>query len=239
MQHRASLSFVIPAVLALLGGCIIVPGNGTGGTGGSGAFTVSSSSSSSGEGGQGGAGGQAGGVGVGGGSNCVSGPGLKDIKACDSLNTQGVLCGVNMDVPALANDVCVRGSAIYQGVAFDMLHSCFQNIEKVDACVEKPVTDCLGEIYKSTCPNSAVAACDSIATKICGVEPFDTQGCVLDTIPLNDKALQVLADCISGTDPNVISCQDAYTDCFNKLTTFCEPGTPDCVPLRAPRPNTF
>lgn len=232
MQHRASLNFVIPAFLALLGGCIIIPNdNVTGGTGGSGAFTSSSSSSSSGEGGlggqggQGGQGGEAGGMGVGGGSNCVDdADGMKDGLACNTLNTQQVKCGPNMDQPPLANGVCSRGFKIYQGGAFDVLQSCLQLIEATDACIEDPakdpVTACITEMYAAACPSMDSAfTCESIAKDLCiNNEIFDTQRCLEETNPFNKDALQQLLDGI--TNSLLVDCNDAYVESFTKVISI-------------------
>jgi hypothetical protein len=232
MNNRALLTFGTPAFLFLLGGCIIVGNTGnTGGAGGDGGretvTSSSSSSSSSGQGGMGGAGGEGGqgGAGVGGGTSCV-GPndGILDDLTCDKLNTQmtGKVCGPNMDLEPLANGTCTHGFTIFHGGAFDELAKCLQNIpgDATNACNDALVSACVDVMYKSVCSSpNGVAACDAIATQLCIMgEVFDSQGCILDTAPLNDTALKTLADCITmSPEPD---CNKAYDACFAQLFAF-------------------
>lgn len=231
MNIRTSLTFAIPSFLLLLGGCIIVDGNtGTGATGGSGgegnSKTTSGSSVSTGSS-MGGAGGQGtAGAGVGGGGgNCV-GPedGMLDVLSCDKLNTQatGNVCGPGNNVEPLANGTCAHGATIFQAGAFDVLSKCLQGIEgdKTNACDDAQVATCVENMYKAACPSGdAAATCDAISTNLCvGGEIFDTQGCLLDTNPLNTKALQEVADCISQSAET--DCNKAYTACFAQVLSF-------------------
>lgn len=229
MNIRASLSIALPSFLLLLGGCIIVDGNtnsSTGGAGGEGNTTASSTSSSSSSTGSsaGGAGGQGGsaGAGVGGGGPmCAdSNDGILDVLSCDKLNTKGVTCN---GVDALANGTCSHGFDIFQGGAFDVLVKCLQGIEgdMANACDDSQVEKCVGVMYTAACPSQAAAAtCDAIRANLCAAgEPFDTQGCLLDTNPLNTKALQEVADCITNTMPPT-TCQADYNACFGKIISF-------------------
>lgn len=231
MNTRASLAIGLPSFLLLLGGCIIVDStnnpSGSGGTGGGDTSSSSSGTAGAGVGGAAGMGGQGGsGVGgAGGGSNCV-GPndGVLDALACDALNTQqtGSVCGPNKDLPPLANGTCTHGFKIFQPGAFDELATCLKKIEgdTTNACDDAQVETCVADMYKAACPSQdAAAACDAIASKLCvNGETFDTQGCLLDTNPLNTTALQQLADCITqSAQPD---CNDAYKDCFAQTLSF-------------------
>lgn len=233
MNTRASLTIGLPLSLLLLGGCIIVGGPIDGNSGGSAGFgggdtvSSSSSSSSSGQGGAGGAGGSAGaGVGGGGGGTPCVGPndGILDQLSCDKLNTQqtGKVCGPNMDLEPLANGTCKHGYTIFQGGAFDVLVKCLQDIpgDKVNACDDTQVSKCVDVMYKNACPSqNAAAACEAIAATLCiAGEVFDTQGCLLDANPLNDAALQALADCIQMSPE--ADCNKAYDACFAQLFAF-------------------
>ena len=232
MNIRASLFIALPSFLLLLGGCLIIPGNGNGTTGGAGGegntIATSSSSSSSTGSGMGGAGGQGGsaGAGVGGGGSMCAKPedGILDVNACAALNTQatGNICGPNKDLAPLANGTCTHGVDIFQGGAFDVLVKCLQGIEgdMANACDDAQVEKCVGVMYQASCPSPVAAkACDDLSTITCAGSPFDTQGCLLDTVPLQPKALQDIADCMSDpmSDPN---CQKAYDDCFTKVLSF-------------------
>lgn len=233
MNTRASLTIAIPFSLLLLGGCIIVGGpidgnsGGAAGFGGGDTVSSSSSSSSSGQGGAGGAGGSAGaGVGGGGGGTPCVGPedGILDQLSCDKLNTQqtGKVCGPNMDLEPLANGTCKHGHTIFQSGAFDVLVSCLQDIsaDVANACNDALVSNCVDVMYKAACPSqNAAAACEAIAGQLCIMgEVFDTQGCLLDTHPLNDTALQTLATCIQmSPEPD---CNKAYDACFAELFAF-------------------
>jgi hypothetical protein len=231
MNTRASLTIGVPAFLLLLGGCIIVDGttNPTGGLGGNGGSTSMSSSSSSGDGGAGvgGMGGSAGaGVGGSGGGSSCAGPedGMLTDLTCDTLNTKqtGSVCGPNNDLPPLANGTCTQGAKIFQGGAFDVLAGCLKKIEGdvTNACDDNQVKACVAEMYKAACPSqNAATACESIAANLCvNGETFDTQGCLLDTNPLNNTALQSVADCITNSaQPD---CNDAYKDCFAQVISF-------------------
>jgi hypothetical protein len=233
MNTRTSLAIGIPFSLLLLGGCIVIGGpiddNNNGGSAGFGGRDVvsssSSSSSSSGQGGMGGAGG-GGGAGVGGGGTPCVGPndGILDQLSCDKLNTQttGKVCGPNMDLEPLANGTCTHGFTIFQGGAFDVLVKCLQEIpgDKANACDDTKVSACVDIMYKNTCPSQNVAAaCDAIASQLCiAGEVFDTQGCLLEANPLNDAALQTLADCIQMSPE--ADCNKAYDTCIADLFAF-------------------
>jgi hypothetical protein len=227
MNIRTSLAFAVPSILLLLGGCIIVPGGSSGSAGGSGGEgnttkTSSSSSASTGSG-MGGAGGQggAGGAGVGGGGGgCVKpSDGILDDLTCDKLNTKGVTCN---GADALANGTCTHGAKIFQGGAFDVLAKCLQGIEGdiANACNDMKVSDCVDVMYAAACPSQESAvACEAIGTQGCPMgETFDTQGCLLDTNPLNTTALTALVECINMSP--LPSCNDAYQDCFAKTFSF-------------------
>ena len=225
MNTRASLVIGFPAaVILLLGGCIIVDSNpgGFGGSGGTGGDSTSSSSSSSGSSSSSSGAGMGG---AGGGSSCV-GPndGVLDALACDALNTQqaGSVCGPNQDLPPLANGTCTHGFKIFQSGAYDVLATCLKKIEgdKTNACDDAQVAACVDDMYKVACPSQdAAAACESIAQKLCiAGETFDTQGCMLDTNPLNNTALQQIANCI--TNSALTDCNDAYKDCFGQVLSF-------------------
>jgi len=235
MNIRASLTIGLPTTLLLLGGCIIVDGttnnpSGSAGAGNDTITTVSSSSSSSSSSGSagsgtGGAGGQGqGGAGVGGGGGTCVGPndGILDALSCDKLNTKatGNVCGPMKNLEPLANGTCTHGFDIFQRGAFDVLSTCLQGIEgdPVNACDDTQVKKCIDVMYKAACPSQdAATACEGISTTLCIMgETFDTQGCLLDTNPLNTTALQDLANCIADptSDPD---CNKAYTACFAKL----------------------
>lgn len=229
MNMRTTLTFGVPTFLLLLGGCIIVDSNPNTNTGGSGGSTTTTSSSSSGDGGAGvggtGGGGGAGMGGAGGGTSCV-GPedGQLDSLACDALNTQmvGNVCGPNGDQEPLANGTCTLGAQIYQAGAFDVLATCLKLIEgdKVSACDDKKVGDCVAAMYAAACPSQAsAAACEQIGKDLCiNMEVFDTQGCLLKTNPLNGTALQDLANCISMSPEK--DCNVAFSKCFDVITSF-------------------
>ncbi len=231
MNIRASLTFAVPSILLLLGGCIIVPSNGNGSTGGAGGegnttqTSTSSSSTGSSMGGAGGQGGQ-GGAGVGGGGGGCAKPedGILDVNTCAKLNTQatGNVCGPNKDLAPLANGTCTHGVTIFQAGAFDVLAKCLQTIEgdMTNACDDAQVADCVDVMYKAACPSQdSASACEAIGVNLCAAgETFDTQGCLLDTNPLNTKALQALADCITNSpEPD---CNKAYTQCFAEILSF-------------------
>jgi hypothetical protein len=235
MNTRAFLAIGLPAFLVLLGGCIIVDGTTSGSTGsgaGGAGLTSSSSSSSSGTAGAGvgGAAGQggeagAGNGGAGGGPSCVDdADGMKDLIACETLNTQatGSVCGAGNNEDPLANGLCKYGFEIFQGGAFDVLHACLQKIEgdAVNACDELQVKDCMGKMYVAACPSQDAAdACVSIAKNLCiNGEIFDTQTCSQQTNPLNSAGLQKVADCI--TNSALTDCNDAYKACFDQVFSF-------------------
>jgi hypothetical protein len=218
--------------LLLLGGCIIVDGTTTGGglTGGSGGVgnidkTTSSTSGTSSTG-MGGTGGSAG-AGVGGsGAGCVKPQdGILDKNACAALNTQatGNVCGPMNNEAPLANGTCLRGFEIYQAGAADLLAKCLQTIEgdATNACDDAQVAKCVELMYKQACPSTdSATTCELIGNNLCvNGEKFDSQGCLLDTNPLNGAALQELADCISDPNSNP-DCNIAYTDCFNLVRSF-------------------
>lgn len=232
MNMRTTLSIGVPTFLLLLGGCIIVDNTPNNNTGGSGGNTASSSSGDAGRAGAGvgGAGGEGGANvggagGAGGGPSCV-GPddGQLDSLACNALNTMmtGKICGPNADQDPLANGTCTLGAQIYQAGAFDVLATCLKLIEgdKVNACDDQQVVDCVKAMYAASCPSQdSAAACQQIGKDLCiNMEVFDTQGCLLKTNPLNGTALQDLANCISASPEK--DCNVAFTTCFDKITSF-------------------
>jgi hypothetical protein len=229
MNTRASLTIAIPAFLILFGGCIIplnIPGadGGAGGAGGDGASKASSSSSSS-SSGQGGAGGQAGAGGGGSGGGCVSNGGTHIVDDCKllALNDVGNKCGPMGTDPPLGFGTCQVGASIFQSGSFDVLYNCLDGIkaDAVNACDDAQVSKCVGVMYKSTCASQdSATTCELIATKLCNMgEVFDTQGCLLDTNPLNQTALQTLVNCITDTMPPT-TCQADYDACFGKTISI-------------------
>ncbi|UQA61528.1 hypothetical protein [Polyangium aurulentum] len=244
MLSRGNLAIIFTSLLtaALSSGCIIV-GNGTsGGDGGSGGAGVGGRENTGGSGGTnvGGAGGEGGaGVGgaggqggAGGGSSCV-GPADSDGKTVSSCDTMQItpkptgpalsICGPTMDEQPPGYGVCKRGFEIYTPGAAATLQGCLDKItvEPANACDMNKVTACVGDMYKAACPSqSAANACEAIAKQICVNETFDTSGCLLEVNPFSDKALQDLANCISMTDPNQVTCQKAYDDCFIEISSY-------------------
>ena len=209
MLSRGNLAIIFSSLLtaALSTGCIIIsdPNGGVGGAG---------------------VGGQ------GGGSTCVGaddGSG-KTVASCDMMAITPVPvgaalknCGASKDEAPPGYGLCKRGFEIYTQGAASTLQSCLAQIgvEPANACDMNQVTKCIGTMYTEICASQAATnACDAIATQICGKEPFDTSGCLVDVSPFNDMTLQELANCISATDPNQVTCQQAYNDCFAKIASF-------------------
>jgi hypothetical protein len=245
MLSRGKFGIIFSSLLtaALSTGCIIVadPNDNTGGFGGFGGAGVGGRGGAGGAGGQGGAGvggaggqgGQGGaGVGGGGGSECVGtndGSG-KTVASCEDMpitpapNGAAISnCGATMNEAPPGYGLCKRGFEIYTQGAASTLQSCLNKIgvQPADACNMNHVTACIGDMYKAVCASQAAAnACEAIATQICGKDPFDTTGCLLDVNPFNDVTLQDLANCISATDPNQVTCQQAYNDCFAQIASF-------------------
>jgi len=247
MLSRGNLAIIFTSLVtaALSSGCIIV-GNGTtggsGGDGGQGGAGVGGRDNTGGTGGTnvGGAGGEGGaGVGgaggqggAGGGSMCV-GPDDnegKTVSSCEDMNITPKpngpalsVCGPSADEAPPGYGVCKRGFEIYTPGAAATLQGCLEKItvEPANACDINKVTACVGDMYKAVCAmQAATDACNAIATQICPGEAFDTQGCLLEVNPFNDKALQDLANCISAADPNQVTCQQAYDDCFADISSY-------------------
>ncbi|WP_206079513.1 hypothetical protein [Polyangium spumosum] len=244
MQSRATFALALTSFLAaaaLASGCIIVSDpnpNNTGGNGGSGGPGVGGTGGTGGVGGQGGEGGAGvgGAGGAGGGGACV-GPddGTVTVAACDAMNITPAPNGpaaqcqgkdengnaFTYDPPGYS--LCKRGFEIYTDGAADYLQGCLDDIgvEPANACDDQQVADCVGKMYNEACPSAdAALACETIAKNLCiNGETFESQTCLLQTTPLNNETLQVLADCIS--ESAIVDCNEAYKDCFdNQINVY-------------------
>ncbi len=237
MLSRTTFAFILASLglAATATGCIIVGpiddntgGSnsvttvGNGGAGGSSSDTATSSTGTGGQGGQGG---------TGGGSMCVGTDGSSTVASCDAMNitpsTAGgpaTLCQANgMTFNPPGYDLCKHVFGIYTKGAAGFVQACLSNIgvEPSNACDQAQVDKCASQVFNAVCPSASAAdKCNTIGTACTSAgQKFDTQLCQTELNPFNDKATTELVTCINQTDPSV-KCQQAYDDCYAKLTTY-------------------
>jgi hypothetical protein len=218
--------FIGPAIFSavVLSGCVIVAGSGGGsngsdssGVGGSGgggfggedgaATTVTSSSS-----GTGGA--------------CVGSDGLGVVADCEELNiapAQGATkqCGPNKDELPPGYNLCVRGYTLFTTGTADELQECLAQIGVQNECDIEPVTVCVDQIFADACDTQEIADnCKGIAAQCPAGEAFNVAQCTDQLRPFSNAGLQELINCFNDTDPNQVTCQQAYDGCYDQVFTF-------------------
>lgn len=218
--------FVGPAVFSavVLSGCVIVSGpgssngsgsNGSGSSGGGGfgggddGATTTVASSSSGTGGL-----------------CVGSDGVGVVADCEDLNiapAQGATkqCGPDKNELPPGYNLCVRGYTLFTTGTADELQECLAQVGVQNQCDIEPVTTCVDQIFADACDTQEIADnCSSIAEQCPVGEAFDVAQCTDQLRPFSNAGLQELINCFNGTDPNKVTCQQAYDGCYDQVFTF-------------------
>ncbi|MBI4703844.1 MAG: hypothetical protein HY744_22265 [Deltaproteobacteria bacterium] len=233
MTYALRIATLAGSTLVLCAGCIIKSSTTNEEPQKTTSTSSSSTSSGSGAAGAGGAGeggaaqGGAGQGGGGGGPTCVSetGAGKTDAELCDSMNITppahgggSKLCGPNFDQDPVGHAVCHAYHGIYAAGPWEHLAACLAEIGVQDACDDKPVLDCVSDMYATACQRPAIKeACEDWA-KACADDPFDVDKCATDLNPFSDSGLGELTDCINSAAEG-LSCQEAYDGCFESVTS--------------------
>lgn len=163
----------------------------------------------------------------GGGGACVDGTGTGQTDAvCDELQITPVshggpasMCGAAFDLDPLGHASCHGVFPIWKSGQAEDLVDCLALIGVQDACQDQLVQDCVSEVYDAACDDPFIGeTCQGIAD-VCGADPFDAAGCSFELNVFSVDGVNLVIDCINALDPS-ISCQAAYDDCFDQVTSL-------------------
>lgn len=223
--------FVGPAIFSavVLSGCVIVAGPGSGsnssGSNGSGSDGVGSS-------GGGGFGGEDGSTTTvassssGTGGVCVGSDGVGVVDDCEDLNiapAQGATtqCGPDKNELPPGYNLCVRGYTLFTRGTADDLQECLAQIGVQNECDIEPVRTCVDQIFADACDTPEIADnCNGIADQCAPGEAFNVAGCTDQLRPFSNDGLKEIINCFNSTDPNQVTCQQAYDGCYDQVFTF-------------------